>query len=137
MNRLMRRDVRVIIPIKEDEENGFIEVQNPKDYVVDYIKNIIVENISNGVTGQGDLKLLEYLIDNLTNIELTSPLEDLLEMEVSYEFKVLLYHIRTILEEINQEVFMMMKMKIEKEKTAKLEREVLAMMEESALDGVQ
>lgn len=135
MNRLMRRDVRVIIPVKEDEKDVFVEVLNPKEHVVEYIKGSIVDSISEGMTSD-DSRLMEYLIDNLTNIELAMPLEDLLETDLSYECKVLIYHIRNILEEIKQEVFMMMKMKMEKEKTSKLEREVLAMMEESVSDGV-
>ena len=135
MNRLMRRDVRVIIPVKEDEKDTFVEVLNPKEHVIEYIKGIIVDNISEGMTSD-DSRLMEYLIDNLTNIELAMPLEDLLETDLSNECKVLIYHIRNILEEIKQEVFMMMKMKMEKEKTNKLEQEVLAMMEESVSDGV-
>lgn len=123
LDKLLRKNVRVIIPFKEDEQDEFIEIKNPKPYVIKKVKERLINRI-NGKEKFNDSEILEFLINELTNIELNIGLEELLNQEISFECQMMLYHITDIFHEISQEMIMMMKMELTEKKTKKLENEV-------------
>lgn len=127
INKLLRKNVRTIIPFKEDENEDYIEIKNPKEYVISKVK----ERIVNRIDGKDDFKdaeILEFLIKELTNIELNESLDSLLEKDLSMECKVMLFHITEIYHEIAQESMNQMKMQLIEKKTKKLEEEVVLEM---------
>lgn len=123
INKLIKSKVRVIIPFKEDDLDEFIEIRNPKEYVIKKVK----ERLINRIEGRDDFdnnEILEYLIKELTNIELNEPLNDLLKKDISFECKMMLFHISEIYNEIQQEMLSMMKLDIMNRKAIELEKEV-------------
>lgn len=127
LQKLLRKNVRVIIPFKEDEQEEFIEVRNPKPFIVKKVK----ERLLNRINKKEDFKdeeILEFLIKELTNIELNEPLSELVKKDISFECEIMLYNITEIFHEISQEMMIMMKMDLMEKKTKKLENEVILEM---------
>lgn len=124
---LLRKNVRVIIPFKEEEVEQFIEIKNPKPYTVKVIKERLVKRI-NGEETFTDGEILEYLIKELTNVELEYSLDELLDQDISFECKMLIYHVTEIYHEIFQEMLVMMKLDLTEKKTRKMEEEVVLEM---------
>lgn len=124
---LLRKNVRVIIPFKEEEVEQFIEIKNPKPYTVKVIKERLVKRI-NGEETFTDGEILEFLIKELTNVELEYSLDELLDQDISFECKMLIYHITEIYHEIFQEMLVMMKLDLTEKKTRKMEEEVVLEM---------
>lgn len=126
--KLFKKSTRVIIPFKEDENDEYIEVKNPKEYTIKKVK----ERIINRIDGKDDFdnnEILEFLIKELTNVELECSLDELLEREeLSFECKSMLYHITDIYHEIQQECLMFIKMDLMAKKSKKIEDEVVIEM---------
>lgn len=125
--KLFKNKTRILIPFKEDDNEEYIEIKNPKEYTIKKVKERIINRI-NKKDNFDNNEILEYLINELTNIELDMPLEKLLKEDLSFECKVMLYHIMDIYNEISQECMMLMKMELTQKKTKKLEEEIISEM---------
>lgn len=124
-DRLFRKSVRVVIPFKDDETNEFIEIRNPDNHLSKKIRQRLVDRI-NGKDEFTNNEILEYLISELTNVKLNMTLEQLLEEDMSFECKMLLFHITEIYDEIQTEMLYMMKMDIMAKKNKNLEEEFVS-----------
>lgn len=122
INKLLKKEIRTMI-VLEGEENEYIEIKNPNEEVIKYVKENLLNKINNKEHIEEN-EMLEYLIKTLTNAELTIPLNELLSMELSMECKVMMYHITNIYHEIIQECMMTLKLLSMVEKTKTLEKEV-------------
>jgi hypothetical protein len=129
LNKLLKNKVRVVIPFKDEDEDYFIEIKTPTEAIIKTVK----ERVINRVNGNEDFdnnEILEYLINELTNIKLTTNLQDLLSQDISHECKMMLYHITEIYNEIQTEIMCMVKMELMNKKVKKLEEEVVLEMQQ-------
>lgn len=106
VSKLLKEDIKVIIPVIENGVENYIEVKNPTKELNDKIAKMIEESIDNPSKQISDTEIMEILIKELTNIELNIPLGELLEMECSYEFEMVLFHISEILAQIENKMLM-------------------------------
>ena len=106
VSNLLKEDIKAIIPIMENGVENYIEVKNPTKEVDDKIVKIIEGSIDDPSKRINDIEIMEILIKELTNIELNIPLGELLEMECSYEFEMVLFHISEILAQIENKMLM-------------------------------
>lgn len=106
VSKLLKEDIKAIIPVIENGVENYIEVKNPTKELNDKIAKMIEESIDNPSKQINDTEVMEILIKELTNIELNIPLSELLEMECSYEFEMVLFHISEILAQIENKMLM-------------------------------
>lgn len=106
VSKLLKEDIKAIIPVIENGVENYIEVKNPTKELNDRIAKMIEESIDNPSKQINDTEVMEILIKELTNIELNIPLSELLEMECSYEFEMVLFHISEILAQIENKMLM-------------------------------
>ena len=106
VSKLLKEDIKAIIPVIENGVENYIEVKNPTKELNDKIAKMIEESIDNPIKQISDTEIMEILIKELTNIELNIPLGELLEMECSYEFEMVLFHISEILAQIENKMLM-------------------------------
>lgn len=106
VSKLLKEDIKAIIPVIENGVENYIEVKNPTKELNNKIAKMIEESIDNPSKQINDTEVMEILIKELTNIELNIPLSELLEMECSYEFEMVLFHISEILAQIENKMLM-------------------------------
>lgn len=119
MKKLIRNEIRTIIPMGNEK----IIVKNPTNDNIKHIQECLLKTVEGGE--DFTLSNIEYLINQLTNIELECSVEELLKKDLSNECKVMLYHINSIYHEIAQEFMLNMKLLLASEKTKSLELEVI------------
>lgn len=122
VSNLLKDEIKAIIPVVKDGVESYIEIKNPTKEVNDKIVKIIEESIENPNKVISDIEIMEMLIEDLTNIELNMSLSELLEMERSYEFEMVLFHISEILVQIENKILMNIKILNTKVKTNELRK---------------
>lgn len=127
LNKLLKNKVRVVIPFKDEDEDCFIEIKNPTENLIKTIKKRVINRID-GKEDFDNNDILEYLIKELTNIKLTTGLQDLLTQDMSHECKMMLYHITEIYNEIQTEILCMVKMELMNKKIKNAEEEIVLEM---------
>lgn len=128
-NKLFKKNIRVVIPFKNEEDDDFIEIKNANEYVIQKIKTKIIDRI-NGNDDFDNNDILEYLIKELTNVKLNMSLKELLNQDISYECKIMLYHITEIFNEIQEEILCLVKLELMSKKVSKLEEDVIVEMQQ-------
>lgn len=129
LNKLLKNKIRVIIPFKDEDSTDYIEIQNPQENVIKHVKERVIKRI-NGEDDFDNGEILDYLIKELTNVTLEESINDLLLKDLSYECKMLLYHITDIYNEIQSEILCLAKIEIAKKRVEKLEEEVVVEMQQ-------
>lgn len=123
LNKLLKGKVRVVIPFKDEDNYDFIEIKNPSEKIIKDIKTRIVNRV-NGKDDFDNNEMLEFLIKELTNVNLNIKLEELIMQDISHECKMMLFHITEIYNEIQTEVLSIIKMELSSKRVKKLEEEI-------------
>lgn len=130
VSNLLKEEIKAIIPFMENGVENYIEVKNPTKEVTNKIASIIEESIENPNKTINDIEIMEVLIKDLTNIDLNIPLNELLEMECSYELEMVLFHISEILAQIENKIIMNSKILTTKIKNDNLRKSLSDEIEE-------
>ncbi len=117
MKNLLRREIRIIIPCGDEH----IQVNNPTEEIAKQVREMIVNNMTKEKITSSDA-MLEFLIKELTNIELPCKLDEFRKMDIGYEAKVMLFNITEILNELYEECNMLIKMAHNTENAKKIDR---------------
>lgn len=117
MKNLLRREIRIIIPCGDEH----IQVNNPTEEIAKQVREMIVNNMTKEKITSSDA-MLEFLIKELTNVELPCKLDEFRKMDIGYEAKVMLFNITEILNELYEECNMLIKMAHNTENAKKIDR---------------
>lgn len=123
----IKQDIIRVILVDYDNEGKEekIAIQNPnkkvKKKVFDYIKSHHQKEDKENDT----YKVIEYMIEQLVDVELNVNLKDIDLDECSYMFKCILHEINMIYEELSQEYLMVLRMNIALEKRKLIEEGLL------------
>ncbi len=117
MKNLLRREIRIIIPCGDEH----IQVNNPTEEIAKQVREMIVNNMTKEKITSSDA-MLEFLIKELTNVELSCKLDEFRKMDIGYEAKVMLFNITEILNELYEECNMLIKMAHNTENAKKIDR---------------
>lgn len=120
---LYENEVYAYIPFIDDGgEEQYIQILNPNgEQKSDFVK-IIVDGLQDKDKRYSKEEVLEYMINNFTNLELEVALKELDLTKLSFEFKMVLKHLELLLQQIQQELFMNMRLETMRKLTKEYEQ---------------
>lgn len=119
---LYENNVYAYVPfVDENGEDMYIQILNPNgEQKLEFVK-IIVDGLQDKDKKYSKEEVLEYMINNFTNLELEIPLKELDFTKLSFEFKMVLKHLEVLLQQIQQELFMNMRLETMRQLTKEYE----------------
>lgn len=119
---LYENDVYAYVPFVDDNgDDMYIQILNPNGEQKSEFVKIIVDGLQDKDKKYSKEEVLEYMINNFTNLELEIPLKELDFTKLSFEFKMVLKHLEVLLQQIQQELFMNMRLETMRQLTKEYE----------------